>query len=259
MMRMTKKPGCISLPRLQSTLLRCSLCALLLFAACCAGVAQEQPSDTGDALIGFLKDSIAWHHRLQLPGQLANDPSDSIYAGYNRDSSLEVLALIFEFAREQAQQIQLEHPQAAPAAPATPPANAGNQPPGRRLPQLITAAHRRLDQAAADLNELLKQSGGASEKKRQTIDAQIAEQKSELDLAQARLETLESMNAFTAAEAAAGLLGRIADLERTVPELEAMERTLHGPRGESKAADNSKAKASTAVPATAGTTPSAPA
>ena len=125
---MTKKPGWISLPRLQSTLLRCSLCALLLFAACCAGVAQEQPSDIGDALIGFLKDSIAWYHRLQLPGQLANDPSDSIYAGYNRDSSLEVLALIFEFAREQARQNQLEHSQAAPAA------SAGNARPGSRLP-----------------------------------------------------------------------------------------------------------------------------
>src|SRR6266513_2388651 len=109
MMRMTKKSGWISPPGLQSTLLQCSLCVLLLFAACCAGAAQEQPSDTGDSLIGFLKDSIAWYHRLQLPGQLANDPSDSIYAGHNRDSSVEVLALIFEFAREQARQIQLEH------------------------------------------------------------------------------------------------------------------------------------------------------
>src|SRR6266542_3811667 len=96
----------------------------------------------------------------------------------------------------------------------------------------VLAGSMALAQPAENGDELigfLKQSGSADGKKRQTLDAQIAEQKSELDLAQARLETLEDMNAFTAAESAAGLLGKIAELERTVPELEAMERALHPP------------------------------
>ena len=211
-------------------------------------MALAQPAENGDELIGFLNQSIAWYHRLQFPNQLANDPSDSVYAGYNRNAGLQVLARIFDFAREQARQLQLENPQTASAAPA---ATSGNGTPGSRLQQLIAAAHQRLDQAAADLNELLKQSGSADGKKRQTLDAQIAEQKSELDLAQARLETLEDMNAFTAAESAAGLLGKIAELERTVPELEAMERALHPP----SKSEAGKTTASTPAPAAVGTTP----
>jgi small-conductance mechanosensitive channel len=222
---MTKKPA-RSVSRLQYALVHCGICALLLIAVVAAAAGQEQPADPSDALIGFLNRSIAWYHHLQFPSQFANDPSDSIYAGYNRTASLEALALIFEFARERARQIQLENPQTAPATPET---TSGNAAPGRRLPQLIAAAHHRLDQSAADLNDLLMRSDSAKGKARQTLDAQITEQKSELDLAQARLEMLENMSAFTAAESAAGLLGKIAELERTVPELEGMQRTLHPP------------------------------
>src|SRR6266496_3218384 len=244
-MRIMTKPARTLRSRLHP---RCGVCALLLFAVLAGCMALAQPAENGDELIGFLNQSIAWYHRLQFPNQLANDPSDSVYAGYNRNAGLQVLARIFDFAREQARQLQLENPQTASAAPA---ATSGSGTPGSRLQQLIAAAHQRLDQAAADLNELLKQSGSADGKKRQTLDAQIAEQKSELDLAQARLETLEDMNAFTAAESAAGLLGKIAELERTVPELEAMERALHPP----SKSEAGKTTASTPAPAAVGTTP----
>ena len=113
---MTKKPAWTFLSRLQlpCLLLRCGVFALLLFTASGAGLAQAQPADPGDALIGFLNQSIAWYHRLQIPGELAADPSDSIYAGYNRTSSLEALTLIFGFARERAREIQ-RHSKPLPA------------------------------------------------------------------------------------------------------------------------------------------------
>ena len=266
MMCMTAKPARAFHPRLQaprraccwragirSTLLRCGACALLLFAFLATGVAQVQTADNGGELIGLLNQSIAWHHRLQL-SHIATDPSDSIYAGYNRNASLQVLALIFDFAREQARQLQLAKPQTA-SAPAAPPGNT----PGSRLQQLIAVAEQRMKKADDELDALQRQAQTATGKKYQLILTQMAEQQSEVELAQARLETLQNMSAFTTAESAAGLLGKIAELERTVPELESMQRALHPP---AKAADSAagKATANTPAPAAAATTPpSAPA
>jgi small-conductance mechanosensitive channel len=189
---------------------RFAVFALLLAAALCA-IAQVSPDDSGEALIGFLNQSIEWYRRVQGPGQLATDPSDSIYTSYNRNFSLQVISLIFDFARAQAQQIQLDHPQnAAPAADTNQAAHT--------LSQLVASARDKEKQSSADLDALQQQSTNATGKKRQTIDDQIAEQKSELELARARLEALQNMNAFANAGASTGLLGKINDLERTVPE-----------------------------------------
>ena len=250
------KPACHWRGGARSTLLRFGACGLLLFASLAAAAAQQQPADSGDDLIGFLNQSIAWYHRLQLPGQLANDPSDSIYAGYNRNASLQVLALVFDFAREQARQLQLENPQTASATPPT-----GNAP-GSRLQQLIAAAEQKMKQADDELDALQRQAQTATGKKYQIILDQMAEQQSEVELAQARLETLQNMSAFTTAESAAGLLGKIAELERTVPELESMQRALHPSRADAKSADSSAAGRPTAgapVPASASTPAPAPA
>jgi small-conductance mechanosensitive channel len=190
---------------------RIVLFALLLAAALCVRIAQAQPNDPGDALIGFLNQSIEWYHRVQIPGQISTDPSDSIYTAYNRNSSLQAITLLFDFARAEAQQIQLEH--APNAAPAT-----ENSQTARNLPQLVANAQDKVKQDNADLDALEQQAAVATGKKRQTIDEQIAEEKSELELAEARLETLQSMNVFAAAGSSAGLPGKINELERTLPE-----------------------------------------
>jgi small-conductance mechanosensitive channel len=197
---------------------RIALFAALLAATLCVcitPVVQAQSEDPSDVLIGFLNQSIDWYRRIQLPGQLSTDPSDSIYTAYDRSASLQTISLIFDFARAQAQQIQIEH--AHDAAPATDNAQPANQA-AHNLPLLVAKAQDRVKQATADLDALERQAASATGKKIQTIDDQIAEQKSELELAQARLEALQNMNAFATAGASAGLLGKINDLERTVPE-----------------------------------------
>lgn len=199
------------------------LLALLCATALCGGLALAQAAGSGDTLIPFLNQSIAWYRDLQLPAQLSSDPSDSIYAQYNRNTSIEALALIFEFAREQARQLQLQQSQNAPGSASSQPA--------QRLPELVANAQQKLNQANADLDALQKQAAMATGKKRATLDDQIAEQKSEVDLAQARLETLLNMSAFTRAESSSGLSGKIAELERTVPEVLAADRSAH-PRSE---------------------------
>jgi small-conductance mechanosensitive channel len=198
-----------------------ALFTLLLASALGFCVAQEQ--DSGDALIAFLNQSIEWYRHVQAPGQIATDPADSIYTSYNRSSSLQAISLIFDFARTQAQEIQTAHPQDA-AAPTD------NTQAAHNLPQLMAAAQERVKQATSDLLTLQQQAANATGKKRQTLDDQIAEQKSELELAQARLEATQNMSAFATAGASAGLMGKINELERNVPEARiehTVERGIH--------------------------------
>jgi small-conductance mechanosensitive channel len=188
---------------------RITLFALVLAAALCACIAQAQPAGPGDELLGFLNQSIEWYRRVQLPGQLSSNPAESIYIAYNRNASLQAISLIFEFAYAQAQQIQLEH---------SPAQAADNPEPTHNLPQLVASAQDKVNQATTDLAALEQQAANASGKKRQTFDDQIAEQKSELELAEARLQALQTMNAFATAGTSVGLPGKINELERTVPE-----------------------------------------
>ena len=82
----------------------------------------------------------------------------------------------------------------------------------------MPARKSKVKQITAGLDVLERQAAAAGGKKLQTINDQIAELKSDLELARARLEVLQSMNAFTTTGVSAGLLGKIDELERTVPE-----------------------------------------
>src|SRR6266568_1193529 len=191
---------------------------ITLLLASVLGFCVAQNEDPGDTLIAFLNQSIEWYRRVQVPAQLSIDPADSIYTSYNRSSSLQAISLIFEFARTQAQEIQLAHPQTAVP-------QADNTQAGHNLPQWVAKGQERVKQATSDLDALQRQAANATGKKRQTLEEQIAEQKSELELAQARLEAVQNMNAFATAGASAGLMGKINELERNVPEAR-LERSI---------------------------------
>jgi len=233
---------------------RTAFLILLIAAALCACFAQEQPETPGTTLLAFLSQSIDWYRHVQTPGQLSTDAGDSIYFSYNQNSSLEAISLIFEFARAQATQVQLEHPQET--------STDGSQS-GRNLPQLVVSAQNKVKQATADLNTLQQQANSATGNKRQTLDDQVAEQKSELDLAQARLDALQNMSAFAAAGTSAGLLGKINELERTVPEVRTVVRNVRPTRGEAarnesltNAAANAASSGGSGQAATPGNPPS---
>ncbi|MGA2964177.1 MAG: hypothetical protein ABSD96_21125, partial [Candidatus Korobacteraceae bacterium] len=195
--------------------------ALLLAFTLCVCLAQTQPDDPGDSLLAFLNQSIDWYHRVLRSGQLSTDSADSIYTAYNRNASLQVVSLIFDFARIQAEQIQLDHPHDADIVQTA------------NFSQLLANAQDKVKRSTADLGVLERQAANTHGKKLQTLDDQIAEQKSDFDLAQARLEALQSMNEFTTAGVSAGLLGKIDELERTISEartsrtVERSARPLH--------------------------------
>jgi len=203
---------------------RIALFALLLAVTLCVCLAQTRPDDPGDSLLAFLNQSIDWYHRVQNSGQLSTDPSDSIYIDNSRNASLQVVSLIFDFARIQAEQIQLAHPHDADNVQTA------------NLPQLLVNAQDKVKRTTADLDVLERQAATTHGRKLQTIGDQIAEQKSDFDLAQARLEALQSMNEFTTAGVSAGLLGKINELEHTIPETRTsrtVERSAHPLHSES--------------------------
>jgi small-conductance mechanosensitive channel len=190
--------------------------ALLLAVTLCVCLAETRPDDPGDSLLGFLNQSIDWYHRLQSSGQLSTDPSDSIYTAYSRNASLQVVSLIFDFARIQAEQMQQDHPHDADNVQTA------------NLPQLLASAQDKVKRSTAALDALERQAATTHGKKLRTVNDQIAEQKSDFDLAQARLEALQSMSEFTTAGVSAGLLGKINELERTIPEAHPSRTVQHG-------------------------------
>ena len=98
---------------------RIAFVVFLLVATLCRSLAQVRADDPDDSLLAFLNQSIDWYHRVKIPSQLSNDPSDSIYTTYNRNAGLQAVSLIFDFGRIQAEQIQLDHPINAPIAAET--------------------------------------------------------------------------------------------------------------------------------------------
>ena len=203
---------------------RIAFFALILAVTLCVCLAQTRPDDPGDSLLVFLNQSIDWYHRVLRSGQLSTDSSDSIYTAYNRNASLQVVSLIFDFARIQAEQIQLDHPHDADSVQTA------------NFPQLLANAQDKVKRSTAALGVLERQAATTHGRKLQTIDDQIAEQKSDFDLAQARLEALQSMNEFTTAGVSAGLPGKIDELERTIPEARSsrpVERSAHPLHSES--------------------------
>jgi small-conductance mechanosensitive channel len=218
---------------------------LLVFAGFCTGFAQPHQQDAGAPLITFLNQSIDWYHRVQSPGQLATETGDSIYSSYNQDASLQAITLIFEFARAQAVLTQMEHPQGGDGAESAP---------SSHLSQTLARVQQRVQQTTSSLTALEQQAQTASGSKRQMLDNQIAEQKSELELSEARLEALRSVSAFASAGTSAGLLGEINELERMVPEVRTVVRSAHPARNERNAA--STAQSGSAAASTSETAPS---
>jgi small-conductance mechanosensitive channel len=181
------------------------------------GSPQSGPSDHD--VIAFLNQAIQWYHQVSGTQQLANDSADVLYIDNLHQRGLEVLRNCFDFAHAVA---VLRTPGTAEAPPTE--ANSENPPTvnPQNLAQLATKAQSQVKQSQEELDALEKQLPDATGKKLATLKAQIAETRSELELAQARSETLNGFVQFLSSTSSgnhAGLAAQIDDLERTVPEV----------------------------------------
>jgi small-conductance mechanosensitive channel len=196
---------------------RLASAALFLLLISTPGTPQSGPNDRD--VIAFLNQAIQWYHQVSGTQQLANDSADVLYIDNLHELSLDVLRNCFDFAHAVA---ALKTPSAVDTPP--PDANSENPPTvsPQNLAQLAAKAQSQVKQSQEELDSLEKQLPDATGKKLATLKAQIAETRSELELAQARSETLNGFVQFLSSASAgnhAGLAAQIDDLERTVPEV----------------------------------------
>ncbi len=186
---------------------------LILLVAGVAGMVA-QPQDAAPAsrdLVAFLNQAVEWYRHFAVEQQLATEPSDLPFLDDNRRLSDQILRLAFEYAKAQA-------PLMAPATAA--PGSA--QAPTSYKPLLDGAnkadAQVKASQAAIEgLKQKLATAEGA---KRRALQSLIAENESELELAQTRRDMLRTMVGFigtSGANAVGDIKAQIEELERAVP------------------------------------------
>jgi len=172
------------------------------------------PAASERLILDYLNEAIGWYHQQVAQAQLARDPSDAEFAAAARRQALQILQLAFAFARAEVALL----PQAAEGVPATPPGQT-NAAAIARAEGATASALTSAESAVASLERRVEASGG---RKRALLESQLAEAKSEAELARARHDTIASFEAFLkqagGESGGAGFLSQIEDLERSVPE-----------------------------------------
>jgi small-conductance mechanosensitive channel len=190
---------------------------VLLFVFC-AGLTVSQntaPASDRSQLLQFLDQTINWYRQIDVERQIATEPDDIIAENDDRALADQVVRDAFEFARAEADF----------SAQTSNGSSQAQNPEGGRYQSLVQLATK-LDQQVKDTQaelqsdrEKLEHLGG---KKRQDMEATIAELQSELDLSNARRDIIVKMADFVGGSSANGLgtsslRGQIDALARTLP------------------------------------------
>ena len=178
----------------------------------------DRPSDTVAAqdVIGYLNQTIDWYRRLAAEEQAATDSNDALFLGENKQLANQIMRLSFDFAKAQAQLLSAQGHSAANVDESA--ASARFQ----SLSQAAAKAEARAHDTQVELEGLKQQLQSAPRAKRLSLQSAVDEVQSELDLAQARSETLRSILQFatTAGNSGKGsLLAQIEELQRALPEV----------------------------------------
>lgn len=171
-------------------------------------------------IIAFLNQAIQWYRQISGDQQLASDSSDVLYTNNLRELGQDTLRNCFDFARAEA---ALRPKDATTDAP-QPIGDGQSAMNAQNLAQAAAKAQARVKAAQDELDTMEKELPSLTGKKRQYALAEMGQTRSELELAQARSDTLNSFMQFLSSSASgkgAGLSAQIDELERTVPELRA--------------------------------------
>lgn len=174
-----------------------------------------------DDIIPFLNQAIVWSRQLSAQQQLVNEPSDALFLNDSRQIADQAVRQAFDFARARAQ--ALANPANGGVGTQSRSTSSQNVPSQyQRLFDSAAKADQKVKQAQKDLDALRSQLAEATGKKRRTLLAAIDESDSELELFQARRDTLRNMLQFatgatSSGSSAGGLLSQVEELARTVP------------------------------------------
>jgi small-conductance mechanosensitive channel len=173
------------------------------------------PTAPGE-VIQYLNQTINWYQQLGVEHQIADEPSDALVLGDNRQIADQVVRLAFDYARAQA---------AALAKQGTATSSDTQNPAAARF-QSLTQLSTKLDDQAKELqgeiDSLRQKLDTATGKKRQLVKNDLEETQSELQLVQVRRDVIRSMLEFVSGASASGvgasgLRGQIESLARSVP------------------------------------------
>lgn len=171
---------------------------------------------TPDEIIRFLNQSITWYRQLDIERQMATEPQEMLLVNENQQIANQAVALAFDFARAEAASLEKE-PGSAQAA------NQGTERPRyQALRKLSTSLDQQIRETRAEVESLRQKLPAVTGRELRTLQTQIGEVQSELDLAEARKAALQSMVEFVGGTSTNGLgaTGLRADIEalaRTVP------------------------------------------
>jgi small-conductance mechanosensitive channel len=190
-----------------------ALCSCLLLGVVATGVAVSSagPQD----VIDFLNQTIVWYRQLSTQQSLASQPIDVIFLNDNRQLADQIAQLSFEFARARAQALGSDNQSEGDSNP-----NGSGLSRYQSLLQLAKGADQLVKQRQAEIDSFKSQLAAARGRKRQTLESTIAETQSELDLASARRDTIQSMLQFAGGSGTAhggSLLAQVDELARTIP------------------------------------------
>src|SRR5579863_8395372 len=163
------------------------------------GSASAQPTSTAKdsnlpdapSVVSYLNQTIVWYRQLTVQQELATEPSDVVFLNQNRQLADQVVRLSFDFGRADAQQLSAHRDNGPELNPAT------TGPAGyKSLVGMVAKADQQVKAKQQELAGLRAQLDGAVGRRRATLASTIAETQSELDLVQARRDSLRSMIEF---------------------------------------------------------------
>jgi small-conductance mechanosensitive channel len=196
-----------------------------LVLAPCGVMSQSTPAPNSspggeESIVPFLNQNIVWYRDLTQQQQLATEPSDVLFFNDNRQIAEQVVRLAFEYARARAQAL---------AAQPTAPADSANVSPYQTLTTLAAKADQQYKDTQKEVDNLRQQLTTATGAKRRKLQATLDETQSEVELFQARRDTLRNMVQFATGATAGGvgsgtLIGQIEELARAVPSVNANTR-----------------------------------
>ena len=176
-----------------------ALAALLLLAlgtafSQAAPASAPEPSD----IIQFLSQTINWYRQLNVEHQIATEPSDILVINDDRQLADQAVRLSFEFARAEAQALSKQ-----PGSQSADQGAVSSQ--YQSLLQLSDKLDKDVRELQTELQSARQKLETASGKKREALQATIAEVQSELDLANARRDALRSVAEFVSGASTNGL------------------------------------------------------
>ncbi len=177
----------------------------------------------GSAVLSLLDAIIGWCRGIDSEQQLAEEPSEVLFASRDRARTADILKVAFQYARAEANllaSLKVAEKAPKPAAPSTAADLLAH-------PELIQGRRAQVDAQIAGLEnqaaQLKKQIASARKKDRAQLMSQLALLENQIDLARARAEFLNTMAQFGAGISKAdrpegALLDQIDELERTLPQ-----------------------------------------